>query len=478
MLTLAEALQSMFGGPAAMDFGKLMKVFGAMQGFRAKAESAGFAFNPNGMLDLSQMPAGGRRPVAVVDGETPEAPDTPAPPRRRPPADPAPGPDAATLRAELQTLLPPGGLCALLDNHPVAGDDGRVDELVAIGSLLVETAEATPGDHLAYAVALTLRDSDDRARAAVHLRTAAGAAPGESPEFLLTALSLAIRLDAGSVLDESFGDVTTALRQIGAGALLVETPGGVLVLTAATGHLEPAAEDRALPERLLVVGTGPIAGRHTVSYVRSAAQVIVLARRGHRPVTADAVFVANPRRDRDRATMDALLLRRAYHPVSAGLGSTVEDVTGAATPDEVAARLDASLVHLGCGITPAGALELAGGTELPATRIAEPPAGARTGGVVLLPPAPAGTPALVDALLARGVSDVIAFREPVPDRVASLIYFLLHGRLVDEGLEPAQAVASVHDWLTDPERTVPEFLPADLRTAFPAYAEVVVCFGA
>ena len=180
--------------------------------------------------------------------------------------------------------------------------------------------------------------------------------------------------------------------------------------------------------------------------------------------------------------MDALLLRRTFYPKSTGLGDTGENTSGAGTPAEVRARLGASLLHLGCGITAEGGLELADSAVLGSSAIgAGPPAAA--GGLAVLPPA-GGADALTDALLASPCAGVVRFHGAVPDDVVSIVYLLLHARLTDAGEEPAVAVASVHRWLADPDRSAPEYLPSwleararDPELADPAYREALVHRG-
>ncbi|MEU4222385.1 hypothetical protein [Actinoplanes sp. NPDC026623] len=491
MLVVAEAMQAMFGGAGGrMDLGKLAAAMTAIQDFQARTRTpgAGLGVMP-GAVDVSLIPDAGPagRPVAVVDGPVPAPASLPRQRRaaERPTGD-------AVLRAALDALLTepvPTALRALLDADPA--DPALVDDLVAIGSVLAESAAARPADHLAFAAGLYLRgasDAADRGRAAESLGRATENASAESPEFLAAALRLATLLDrsdpalrAVPALGERFAAVAEAMRKAGADALVLTTAEETLVLSP-EGRLGLRDAAAPLPPRVLMVGAGDLEDDCVVSYLRSGAQAVELARRGRRPA-GEAVFVANPRRDRDAATMDAIALRRAFYPRSTGFGLTVDGVDGRGTPDEVAAHLDAPVLHLGCGITADGALELADLAELPIERVAAP-AGGEAGGVVVLPPDPTGTPALIDALLARGAVDVIAFREPVPDRVASLVYFLLHAGLVDGCLDPAAAVDAVRRWMRDPARELPDLLPAahrasarDTDLADPRFWRPLVCHG-
>jgi hypothetical protein len=174
------------------------------------------------------------------------------------------------------------------------------------------------------------------------------------------------------------------------------------------------------------------------------------------------VFVAAPRGNREHAEIDAMLLRRTFFPHAVGLGRAVEHIDGPGTPDEVRARLSASLLHLGCGVNASGGLELAGSAVLAPQEIAAGPPAA-TGGLAVLPPTASGATELTDALLESRFTGVISFREPVPARVAGLVYFLLYTFLVDQGCDAATAVAAVHRWLADPQRKPLEHAPAWLQ---------------
>ena len=119
------------------------------------------------------------------------------------------------------------------------------------------------------------------------------------------------------------------------------------------------------------------------------------------------------------------------------------------------------MLHLGCAVSDAGALLLAGGSELtPGTIAAAGGTGRPGGGLVVLPPAGAGFAALADAFLTAGCTGVVGWLRPVPDRVATVVHLALHARLVTERLEPAAAVHAVRRWLRTPERPAPPHLPA------------------
>ena len=303
-----------------------------------------------------------------------------------------------------------------------------VDEMVGLAASIASVEDATGTDHFLLAVALYLRScvdegggwGDDDPGSDVHaaaesLLTAIRTLPVDQADVLPVVYRLAALLDerlpsedrVRTGLAERLDDVTAALRTTGAGALAYPQPGGVLSLDGSSGRLQFVASGEPLPPRMLVVGEEPLPlDGSVVSSVASGAQVVALARRTRPSVTANPVFLANPRGDREQATFDALLLRRAFYPRSVGLGRLVEDIEGAGTPDEVLAHLDASVLHLGCGIDSSGALELAGPAELtPQDIAAHADEGRAAGGVAILPPIREGFPGLADALLTAGFTE-------------------------------------------------------------------------
>lgn len=168
-------------------------------------------------------------------------------------------------------------------------------------------------------------------------------------------------------------------------------------------------------------------------------------------VSVPALFLVDPRRDRG----DAELLRKAFYPDARLLSP--------ATVDSALAGLTTPILHLGCAVTPAGALRLADDTELPPERIRE----AKTAdGLAVLPPTGVGLPALGDALLAAGFRGVVTWKRVVPSRVAALMSFVLHAALADDHLDPAEAVAHVRDWMRDPHRPRPSHLPGAYGVTF------------
>jgi hypothetical protein len=204
------------------------------------------------------------------------------------------------------------------------------------------------------------------------------------------------------------------------------------------------------PERIVVVGDAPppFVSDATVSCVASLGQLAELARRDvPAVVTGDAVFVVNPRGDREAAMVPAMLLRRTFYPGSTGLGRLIEDVGGAGTAEQVRARLGASLLHLDCGVTAEGALELADGTELSLESLTEVGAG-----LAILPPG-CFLP-LADRLVQAGFSGVVGWGREVTEEVAAVLVYVLHSELADGGRTPAEAVAEVRRWIAAPDPSV------------------------
>lgn len=193
---------------------------------------------------------------------------------------------------------------------------------------------------------------------------------------------------------------------------------------------------------------------------RSVAGVM---RRQARAVTEDVVFLANPTGDREAASVEAMVLRRMFHPNSVGLGNTVERVDGSGTAADLLARLPgpqgpgASLLHLGCAVRSASppALGLADGW-LDLCHVAQQatarPADVPSGLVILPADAADGSTTVADALLESGFAAVVGWLWPVDAAVAALMVYRLHAFLADDGLAAADAVRAVYTWMRDPDR--------------------------
>ncbi len=421
MLSMAESFADAFGGlgvnPAAvgrmaLSFQQAQKEWrdlGMGSIFTARARLTG-----TDPLD---------RPVLLIEGDE----DTTPPPRgsEAPPAGRSPDP-----RREIQDLLkdfPYGGAAALATKPAVA----LADELVALAATVVHGDDATPADHLPLALGLTLRaradqgsaTDDDLEDARASLRTAAaGDLPPESfPLFLRLSHALG---------EPGLPGVTAALRTVGADALAVPQPDGMLLLHAATNQVSLGTA-RSLPRRTLIVtDRPPPAAGSIVSSLASHAQLLDLAGRRRRAIIEEPVLLAGA---------DGPELRRCY-----GRGELLDHATAA----DVLARLSATMLHLDCPAGPTGALLLDEGTELTPEMVAAARI-RRAGGLVVLPPG-AVFPQLADAFLMAGFTGAIGWLGPAeqPDEV----YRELHRRLGVDRQDPAAAVRSVRRRLRDAAR--------------------------
>jgi len=409
---MTDMLRDLVCGTGGLDPMRMMRTLGGLQDLMRQPAS------PSSMSGLGSLPlafAGTTlanlppidRPTVVIEPAAPETtrPETARPRPARPPSE-----FLDDLRQALLDRLPglgPGALCSLLDGTARLPVD-RIDELVAIGSMLVEAPGVTARDHLLFAVALHLRgrvddggwstgDEDVRAAAAALLAGAEGL-PDEAADVVVAAAELAALLDdrlpelsVRPQLGAAFSAVAVAaaVAAVGAGALLYTTADATLVLMAGNPILATLTPGATLPPRILAVGRYIDDGAAAVSHVGCGTDVVRLAGRARRPVAESASFLADPRRDRPQAALDAMLLRRSFYPRSAGYGNTLEQSVGPGTPHDAVAALGSALIHLGCGITADGGLELAGDAVLDASAVAGDGPGT-TGGLAVLPPVTAG----------------------------------------------------------------------------------------
>jgi hypothetical protein len=376
--------------------------------------------------------------------------------------------DIDAMRRELLKLLPDGddvydSVVRLLRSSapPV-----WIDEFVGLATGIVYSASpATGTDHLLLAAALHLRGrrdtggwtegdptSEDAEAATASVRTAADTMLAENPDGVPALLFLATLTADGTVaaIAERCTALSAVLRAIGADAVVFPEPVSALRWNAMTDRFEPADATETAGVVVVVGQDSPpsFADDLVVSHVSSLAQLVDLSRRTVRPITERAVFLANPRGDREWATVEAMLLRRTFYPRSRGFGRLIENADGPGTPEEILAAAEAaSLLQIACGITTGGALELAREAELDFTGVA-----VSQGGLVVLPPG--HLLPLADVLLAAGFSGVIGWRNPVSDVTAALATFMLHVELVDRGRTPAEAVREVRRWFRRPDTTM------------------------
>ncbi|WP_326550524.1 CHAT domain-containing protein [Micromonospora sp. NBC_01813] len=329
------------------------------------------------------------------------------------------------------------------------------------------------------------------------------------PEDVLSAVIGIAPPAAAPVQVPTRTEIASAVRQIGAAALLYLHPtddagrtAAVLCLDPATDRLDvlanvpvtdplasddpgwPAIMGRWTAGSILLASTGGLdqiafpavrtdSDRFltqdvVVTHVSSGAEAIVLAARPAVPVDAEPLFVVNPRGDRDSEMVEVLMLRRLFYPSSVCLGNALEPAEAAGTRNDVLARLpSASLVHLACGLSRDGRteLQLADGEVLTAPAIRS--LGRVVGGglVVLAEPGADGFQTDAAVFVDAGFTGVIGWQWPVPAPFAALALFMTHLMLVDYRLPPASAVAAVHRWMLDPDRSLPPFLTgAQLNT--------------
>ena len=498
MLDIVEPVRTLMASFGSGSLSGPLTAMGPMVQAMQKLESTGFAGMriPAGVsildVDWPSRIDTDEWPVPVVEGDAPRKAPEQKREAREPRARPTVSADLEAMRRDLRELIGGGDPYAAVADVLRAGEaPDRLDEFVALATGVVYEADPATGlDHLLLSVALFLRsrrdeggwaDPDDAVggdaqAAAQSLLAAAKTIPDEDPDGIPTLVHLATLLPPGTLaeLAAHLGSLTATLRTVGAEALYFPETAMPLRWNAVRGCFE-TADVMSGAQTVVILGDAvPPAAREAVedaivSYVASLSQLRKLAQREVRPIGEKPVFVANPRGDREPATMAAMLLRRSFYPSSAGLGRLVENADGAGTADEVRRLLGASMVHLDCGITAGGALELAGPSELDPTGVALEP-----GGLVILPPdhfLP-----LADILLEAGCTGVIGWRRPVPEATAALAVFVLHAQLADRGRPPAEAVREVHRWFRRPDRDMlPQLLagyaerlddiPAEHRTA-------------
>jgi hypothetical protein len=501
LLTVAEAMRTLLGGDLArLDLGTIMQAMAQLQALQQNGAGSLGPLPPY-LWDIDKIDNPLDYPVTSVQGDPGRAPTIP-PRQRASPSSSSKVAGAARRLARQQLTALAGEMKvweqarALLRAGPDGLASGDLDALVGAAENAVDAAEADDAlevgfDLLLSAVGLCLRDERDgsgwgveeyvdsgpRRVARQRMLAAAQRIPPAHPAAAVVAEALrslrasdaqkAGRLLAAGRAEEAFtalestsgeapspADVSAALREIGAGALVYPQPTGMLCLDAATGRLDIRAGLPVTdPQRILVAGDSLVEDV-AVSHVASGAEVIRLAARPVRPVGDDPLFLVNPRGDRDPEMADVLVIRRLFYPRSACLGRALEPVDAAGTAADLLARLPAaSLVHLACGLRPdRPALLLSGDDELDALPEAD------KGGLVIF--GAAGPASITDAFLGAGFSGVIGWLRPVPPRFAALAVFLVHLMLVERRLPPADAVAATKQWLRDPDRDVPSLLPA------------------
>lgn len=216
-----------------------------------------------------------------------------------------------------------------------------------------------------------------------------------------------------------------------------------------------------------------------LSYAGSARQLVELARRPRRASGERPVVIANPTGDLLSARVETRFLAGLYP--SARLFGLVDDdlpVLGPGTRDEVLGELTtASLLHFGCHAegraTPAASLlKLAGGQMLTVDRLLRRGhrGGGATGATVVLAACQSDLTedvhdealTLSNAFVAVGATSVIGTRWAVADLASSALMCQFHLVLRETGARPLDALRAAQLWMLDPDRSLPEGLPASV----------------
>jgi CHAT domain-containing protein len=227
------------------------------------------------------------------------------------------------------------------------------------------------------------------------------------------------------------------------------------------------------------------------SYAPSARMMCESAWRGEVPLSDGGLVVADPATagaagDLTSARLEAVAVRETFYPAARYLGRLPD---GSRSPEggggaaELRAWFDdpagGPMVHLAChGVVRAGGgpgetsyLVLDGGSHLAAEEIADSlSAGSRDLGLAVLAACSSGATgrgydeafSLSTVFLAAGVRSVISAQWPVPDSATSVLMYLFHHCLRQEGLPPADALRAAQLWLLE-GREPPAQMPEELR---------------
>ncbi|MFE6163683.1 CHAT domain-containing protein [Streptomyces sp. NPDC056486] len=220
-----------------------------------------------------------------------------------------------------------------------------------------------------------------------------------------------------------------------------------------------------------------------ISYAASARLLCDVAARTAVPHTGRALVVGNPTGDLRYAGEEADAVQRVFYPSGQFLGGRSGGRSdGAGTPAEVVSWLRAGdedsggVLHLACHASVTGRAAARGsaylslhGGELSAEELTEALSGGGRGrlGLVLLAACRSHVSGrghneaytLSTAFLVAGARSVIGSLWPVPDDATSVLMFLTHHYLREEGETPARALRRAQLWILDPDRELPPGLP-------------------
>ncbi len=237
-------------------------------------------------------------------------------------------------------------------------------------------------------------------------------------------------------------------------------------------------------------GTVRYALQDTVfSYAASARQLLDAALRPSLALSDNPVVLADPTNTLNSAILEAEGIYERCYPSGRYLGSTSPGWPGTAagpgTPGQILGELPrsdhpgASVLHLGChgnviGSAPGRSyLVLADREELRVDAILgqarDRPLSA-PGGLVSLAACRSDLAlseydealTLSTAFLAAGAVTVIGARWEIPDSSTSLLMFMFHLRMTKHGETPRDALRLAQAWMLNPNRKIPEEMPAEL----------------
>ncbi|MGC5052865.1 CHAT domain-containing protein [Micromonospora sp. DT48] len=193
--------------------------------------------------------------------------------------------------------------------------------------------------------------------------------------------------------------------------------------------------------------------------------------------------------DLTAARLEAYAIHRSFYPGGRYVGRRADGSpsrSGTGSVEEVRAWLTSdspgagAVLHLAChgviNTDPAVAtsyLLLADGGRLAADELVELTARCpeRAIGLIVLAACRTGLAingydeaySLGTAFLAGGVRSVLSTQWAIPDRATSALMYMFHHHLITEGLPAWEALRRAQSWMLDPERSIPDGMPAPLR---------------
>ncbi|WBB77764.1 CHAT domain-containing protein [Micromonospora sp. WMMD882] len=239
--------------------------------------------------------------------------------------------------------------------------------------------------------------------------------------------------------------------------------------------------------------------RAVFSYAASARLFCAAAWGGPAPLGDGGLVVGDPDTagtagDLPAARAEALAVRDVFHPTARYVGRAADGTTAADGPGSRAQVVDwladptgGGLLHLAChGVVRAADvttgessyLLLAGGERLAAEELARllTARAARPVALAVLAACRSGVSgygydeafSLATLFLAHHTRSVLSTQWSVPDAATSVLMFLFHHHLTEEGLRPADALRAAQLWLAGPRREPPASMPEALRRHLPA----------